>query len=222
MSRARLKIGARPLRLCAKAHAARFGGGKSRPRSRDDHASFDVRDHGENCRVKFARFVSGIKPLADALQACALVGEFGDDGHDVWDRPPEAIQSPHDQFVALPNAGQGLIQPIAGERHARDAILENRIASGLDQRVILEVGILLMGADADIANPLWRGGRPFRRRLRRSGRRPRRILLLRLQRQAFPWFLGCHRGLSGGVSQTVVFATLFSWHYSLRMVSFGR
>ena len=136
----------------AKADAARFCGGESGLGARDDHAPFDMGDHGKDRRIEFTGLVAGVESLTDAYKACALVSQLSHDGHDVRNGSTETVEPPHNQFVALADLGKGAIQPVPYQRDARDPIFKDRVATRFGEGVILKVGILFASANANISD----------------------------------------------------------------------
>ena len=92
-----------------------------------------------------------------AAEADAAVGEAGDGVDQVAQGPAQAVKFPHDEGVARPQLVQELLEggPVAAG--AAGGLGEHPIAAGTLQGVDLELGLLVGGGDAGIAEQVSHG-----------------------------------------------------------------
>src|SRR5690606_29739928 len=80
-----------------------------------------------------------IDALRQALEADAPVAEVGDRIDKVLDTPTQAVEPPHDQHVAFPQYGLGLLPPWTLDRGTADAVFVDAFASRLHESVELQL-----------------------------------------------------------------------------------
>jgi hypothetical protein len=81
----------------------------------------------------------------------AAVGQGADGVDQVAQRPAQPVQLPHHQGVARAQLVEDLVQRRSGGQGAAGGVEEDPVAAGRLQRVDLQVGVLVAGRDAGLA-----------------------------------------------------------------------
>jgi hypothetical protein len=96
----------------------------------------------------------GVDRLLEAAEPDAAVGQAGDGVDQVVQGAAEAVQFPDDQGVAGAELVQELLEGGASGAGAAGRLDKHSIATGGVQRVNLELGLLVGGGDAGIAEQM--------------------------------------------------------------------
>jgi hypothetical protein len=100
----------------------------------------------------------GVDRLLEAAESDARVGQPGDGVDQVPQGAAEAVQFPDDQGVAGPELVQHLLEGGAVGPGAAGGLGEHSIAAGGSEGVDLELGLLVGGGDAGIAEQMSHAG----------------------------------------------------------------
>jgi hypothetical protein len=132
---------------------AATGPGRGQPGGRPltDEVAFELGQGGEDMEHELAAGGGGVDRLLQAAEPDAAVGQPGDGVDQMPQGPAEAVQLPDDQGVARPELVQELLQGGAVGTGAAGRLGEHPVAAGALQGVDLELGVLVGGGDAGIA-----------------------------------------------------------------------
>jgi hypothetical protein len=100
---------------------------------------------------QFAARRGGVDRLLQAAEPDAAVGQGGDGVDQVAQRPAKSVQLPHHQSVTRAQLIQDLVQRRSGGHRPAGGIDKHPVAAGRLQRIDLQVGVLLAGRDAGVA-----------------------------------------------------------------------
>lgn len=118
----------------------------------DDSLAFVLCERSGEIQKHAALRCGAVQLLGEASESHSLFGEFVDESYEVFETAAQPVEPPHDHGVA---GAQGFEHPVEfGTACLRTAgvIYVDPFASGLLQRVGLEVGLLVDGADPGVSD----------------------------------------------------------------------
>ena len=116
-----------------------------------DEVAFELGQGGKDMEDELAAGGGGVDRLLQAAESDAAVGQAGDGVDQVAEGAAEAVQFPDDQGVAGPQLVQELLEGGSVGAGAAGGLGEHPVAAGALEGVDLEVGLLVGGGDAGIA-----------------------------------------------------------------------
>ena len=116
-----------------------------------DEVAFELGQGGEDVEDQLAAGGGGVDCLLEAPEPDAALSQFGDGVDEMPEGPPEAVEFPDDQGIAGAQLVQDLLEHEAVGAGAAGRLGEHPIAASTLQRVDLELGMLVGGGDAGIA-----------------------------------------------------------------------
>jgi hypothetical protein len=123
-----------------------------------DEVAFELGQGGEHMEDELAARRGGVDRFLQAAEPNPMLGKAGDGVDQMPQGAAEAIQFPHDQGVTRPQLVQDLGESGSVGAGAAGSLGEHPIAAGLLQGVDLELGVLVGGGDAGIAEQVSHGG----------------------------------------------------------------
>jgi hypothetical protein len=116
-----------------------------------DKVAFELSQGGEHAQDELAAGGGGVDRLLQAAEPDAAVGRAGDGVDQVPKGAAQAVQFPDDQGVTGPELVQELLEDGAVAASAAGGLGEDPVAAGTFQGVDLELGLLIGGGDAGVA-----------------------------------------------------------------------
>jgi hypothetical protein len=138
--------------------AAGSGGGQPGAGAFADEVAFELGQGGEDMEDELAAGGGGVDGLLEAAQSDAAVGQAGDGVDQVAEGAAEAVEFPDDQGVAGAQLVQELLEDRAVGAGAAGGLGEDPVAAGALEGVDLEVGVLVGGGDAGVAEQMSHAG----------------------------------------------------------------
>jgi hypothetical protein len=138
--------------------AAGPGGGQSCGCAFADEVAFELGQGGEHVEDELATRGGGVDRLLQAAESDPAVGEAGDGVDQVPKGAAEAVELPDDQGVAGAQLVQDLLEGGSVGAGAAGGLGEHPVAAGSLQGVDLELGVLVGGGDAGIAEQVSHAG----------------------------------------------------------------
>jgi hypothetical protein len=127
------------------------GRGQPGARALADQVAFELGQGGEHVEDELAARGGGVDRLLEAAEPDPTVGQSGDGIDQVPEGAAEAVQFPDDQGVAGPQLVEELLEGGAVGAGAAGRLGEHSVAPGTLERVDLELGLLVGGGDAGVA-----------------------------------------------------------------------
>ena len=161
-------------------------------RSFRDQRRLELGNRAEHVEHQFACWCACVDAVRDGAETHAPTVQIVQDGREVLDRAPEAIQLPHHQRIAGLKQGQRLIQRWPPVFPSGDLLFKDPCAAISAKLIALCVKALVFRGDAGISN-LHAVPRPFVRRAATHGACRAVVLVCVPQRNVF----GTCRGDAG-------------------------
>jgi hypothetical protein len=131
--------------------AAGPGGGEPGAGAFADEAGFELGQGGEDVEDELAAGSGGVDRLLQAPEPDATVGQSGDGVDQMPEGAAEAVELSDDQGVARPELVEELFEGGAVGAGAVGGLGNDPVAAGALEGVDLELGVLVGGGDAGIA-----------------------------------------------------------------------
>jgi hypothetical protein len=138
--------------------AAGSGGGQPGAGAFADEVAFELGQGGEDVEDELAAGGGGVDRLLQAAEPDAALGQAGDGVDQVAQGAAEAVELPNDQGVTRAQLVQELLEDGAVGAGAAGGLGEHPVAAGRLQGVDLELGLLVGGGDAGIAEQVSHAG----------------------------------------------------------------
>jgi hypothetical protein len=135
---------------------AAAGPGRGQPRGGAfaDEVAFELGQGGEHVEDELAAGGGGVDRLLEAAEPDPEIGQAGHGVDQVAKGAAEAVQLPHDQGVTGAQLVQELLEGGAVDAGAAGRLGEHPVAAGALEGVDLEVGLLVGGGDASVAEQM--------------------------------------------------------------------
>ena len=127
------------------------GGGQPSRRPFADEVAFELGQGREDVEDELAAGGGGVDGLLEAAEPDAAVGQAGDGVDQMPQGPAEPVEFPDDQGVAGAQLIQDLDEGGAVGAGAAGGLGEHPVAAGVLEGVDLELGVLVGGGDAGVA-----------------------------------------------------------------------
>lgn len=132
---------------------ARFSGEHAGPRSFANQRALELRERGHDMKQQRPTRRSRVDALGERSKLNASYAELVDQFDELRQRAPQAVQTPHDQRIALGQRSHRLAEAGARESCTRDPLIgEDVIAARRFQRCKLQVEILIIGRNSRVSN----------------------------------------------------------------------
>ena len=116
-----------------------------------DEVALELRQSGEHVKDKSAAGGGGVDRLLEAAEPDATISQAGDGVDQMAQGAAEAVQFPDDEGVARTQLVQELLEGGPVGAGAAGRFGEHSVAAGALQGVDLELGVLVGGGDAGVA-----------------------------------------------------------------------
>jgi len=123
-----------------------------------DELAFELGQGGEDVEDELAAGRGGVDRFLEAAEPDATVGQAGDGVDQMPQGPAEAVEFPDNQRVAGAELVQDLLEGGAVGAGAAGGLGEHPIAAGRGEGVDLELGVLVGGGDAGVAEQMSHAG----------------------------------------------------------------
>jgi hypothetical protein len=123
-----------------------------------DQVAFELGQGGEDVEDKLAAGGGGVNRLLETSEPDAAVSESGDGVNQMAQGPAQSVEFPDDQGVAGAQLVQDLLEGGAVGAGAAGGLGEHPVAASVLQGVDLELGVLVGGGDAGIAEQMSHAG----------------------------------------------------------------
>ena len=130
------------------------GGGEPGARAFADEVAFELGQSREDVEHELVTRGGGVDRLLQAPEPDPAVGEAGDGVDQMPERSAQPVELLHDEGVAGPQLVQDLLEGGAVGAGAAGRLGEHPIAAGALQGVDLELGLLVGGGDAGVAEQM--------------------------------------------------------------------